>query len=243
MPKINVYLPDDLAAAVKAAGLPVSPICQHALEQAVRKVNSLRESARHLDLDLDDPTANLPNFTERARVVVRLAVTSAREAGAAELGTEHLLAGILAEGHNLALRVLRALEIEPEDLAETLAERIGRTEETGPVRALTGPATDALEQAVNEAISLGHNYIGCEHLLLGLIAEQAGTAGELLRSLGADQRTARRAVAAALTGFAHAQRPVAADDPAALLRVALAPLTERLDRLEARLTNLESHPA
>src|SRR5689334_9408393 len=114
MPKINVYLPDDLAEAVKEAGVPVSPVCQRALEGAVRRVAAVRQAAQ-LDLGQGDPTATLTHFTARARTAVRLAIEQAREAGAPEVGTEQLLAGLLAEGGNLALGILRSLEIEPEE--------------------------------------------------------------------------------------------------------------------------------
>src|SRR5690349_20246535 len=119
MPKINVYLPDDLAEAVKKAGVPVSAVCQRALEQAVRRVTAIRETALGAP-DLDDLTGRLTHFTPRAREVVKLAVEQARALGAAEVGTEHLLGGMLAEGGNLAIQVLGALEIDPEEVRHRL---------------------------------------------------------------------------------------------------------------------------
>src|SRR5690349_2940086 len=107
MAKINVYLPDDLAEAVRQTGVPVSAVCQRALEQAVRRVTAIRET----DLgDLDDAglAARLPHFTARARTVLTLAAGRAQDAGSPAVGTGHLLAGMLAEGTNLALQVLRA---------------------------------------------------------------------------------------------------------------------------------------
>ncbi|GAA4213103.1 Clp protease N-terminal domain-containing protein [Microbispora amethystogenes] len=225
MPKINVYLPDDLAEAVKEASLPVSAICQRALEQAVRRVTAIRESILG-DLQIDDP--RLSHFTPRTRAVFRLALERARDEGASGVGTEHLLAAILAEGTNLALHVLRAMEIEPalveRDLAARRpavrqgadqAERSGESApETGeePAREAGGEpaagrfdtlAANALELAVAEAQALGHNYIGCEHLLLGLAAEPEGIAGEVLRARGAEPRLTRRTVVAALAGYVH----------------------------------------
>ncbi|WP_219518979.1 Clp protease N-terminal domain-containing protein [Nonomuraea ceibae] len=128
----------------------------------------------------------------------------------------------------------------------------------------SGAAANALEFAVNEAASLGHNYIGCEHLLLGLVNEPDGTAGQVLRGLGAEPRLTRRAVVAALAGYVHlraqaqqaptanapaaggpaAGAPVAgapaggAQDPAqmlaAVMRDQLQPVIRRLERLEER---------
>jgi ATP-dependent Clp protease ATP-binding subunit ClpA len=89
---------------------------------------------------------------------------------------------------------------------------------------------------------MGHNYIGCEHLLLGLVVEPDGVAGELLRSRGIDARAARRAVSATLSGFVYAQnRSQGTQQPAAAeqLRAVLAKFGQRLDKLEegmARLT-------
>ena len=224
MPKINVYLPDDLADAVRAAGIPVSAVCQRALEQAVRRVTAIRET---VPADLDDAAlaARLPHFTARARTVLRLAA----ERAALGVGTADLLAGILAEGANLALHVLRAIDIEPARAEAALAAAGGTPEPAGDPRRFTASAAAALELAVTEATALGHNYVGCEHLLLGLIAEPDGAAGEALRSLGAEPRLARRAVTAALAGYVHLQ----AQTPP--LDAALAPLVERIERLEARL--------
>ncbi|GAB2629749.1 hypothetical protein GCM10027168_71710 [Streptomyces capparidis] len=244
MPKINVYLPDDLADAVKEAGLPVSAICQRALEQAVRRVTAIRETALG-DLESDDPTARLTHFTDRARAAMRLAVQRAGAEGAARVGTEHVLGGLLQEGGNLGFQVLLALEIDPDRVARELAERVPDPAEGEPARHFSGPLANALELTVTEATGLGHNYVGCEHLLLGLVAEPDGTAGQVLRALGAELRLTRRAVAAALAGYRHlratqsaAEQPAAASPEAvraalaAAVREELRPLTERLERLE-----------
>ncbi|MER5319155.1 Clp protease N-terminal domain-containing protein [Streptosporangium roseum] len=248
MPKINVYLPDELAEAVKEAGVPVSAICQRALEQAVRRVTAIRETALSAP-DLDDPTARLTHFTDRTRTVVKLAVEQARTEGAAEVGTEHLLGGMLAEGGNLALHVLRAMEIDPEQVRREL-DRLAPAEPAAgpggsPLR-FGGSAAGALELAVTDATGMGHNYIGCEHLLLGLIGEPDGAAGQVLRGLGAEPRLTRRTVTAALAGYVHLRAqgqagaaPATPATPAAALSAAirqeLQPLLQRLERLEERL--------
>ncbi|WP_344947205.1 Clp protease N-terminal domain-containing protein [Sphaerisporangium flaviroseum] len=245
MPKINVYLPDELAEAVKEAGVPVSAICQRALEQAVRRITAIRETALG-DLDVDDPAGHLTHFTQRTRTVLRLAIEQARAGGAPRVGTEHLLGGMLAEGGNLALHVLRAVEIEPEQVARDLARQTSEPmagDESG-TRHFSVPAAGALELAVTEATALGHNYVGCEHLLLGLVTEPDGTAGQVLRALGAEPRLTRRAVMAALAGYVHlrAQGQAAGAVPAdtakalaAVVRQELQPLTQRIERIEERL--------
>ena len=145
MAKINVYLPDDLADAVKDAGVPVSAICQRALEQAVRRISAIRETALSA-LDIADHAGRFSHFTGRARTVVQLAAEQARAAGAAEIGTRHLLGGILAEGGNLALQVLPAMEIDPGRLQRELQRRAPdgpattrRPERTGQDRASATP--------------------------------------------------------------------------------------------------------
>ncbi len=244
MPKINVYLPDDLAEAVKAAGLPVSPICQRALEVAVRRVTAIRETAR-LDLTEADPTARLERFTAKSRAAVDGAIRLAKESDRTLVGSNHLLLAMIDEGSNLAVQALRSMEIEPDDVREDLAARASSVEpvaEDAPAAGLrlSGPAATVLKSALDEAIGLAHNYIGCEHLLLGMVNEPDGVAGEVLRSRGAEPRLVKRAVQAMLQGFVYARsqghvQPAAAD----ALRAALAPVTERLDRMEQRLTALE----
>ncbi|MFY1702284.1 Clp protease N-terminal domain-containing protein [Micromonospora sp. WMMA1923] len=103
-------------------------------------------------------------------------------------------------------------------------------------------AANALELTVTEAIALGHNYVGCEHLLLGLVTEPDGAAGQVLRTAGAEARLTHRAVTAALAGYAHlraqAPAPTPAGDPARLLAALderLRPLLARIDGLERRL--------
>jgi ATP-dependent Clp protease ATP-binding subunit ClpC len=235
MPKINVYLPDELADAVKELGLPVSPICQRALESVVRRVQSIETSGK-LDLTADDPTAKLENFTERARAAVRLAIKHAKDSGAPTITTEHLLAGVLDAGPNMALEVLRSLEIEPDDVREDLANRPVATADGEAAQQLDPTTTDALKLALREAITFAHNYIGCEHLLLGLINEPAGGAGVLLRARGAEPKSAHRAVSAAIGGFVQAQHKAATEQAgAAALRDVIAKIGQRLDRLEERL--------
>ncbi|GIF10012.1 Clp protease N-terminal domain-containing protein [Actinoplanes teichomyceticus] len=248
MPKINVYLPDELAEAVRETGLPVSAICQRALEQAVRRVTAIRETSLS-ELSGADLEERFPLMTGRGRTVLGLAVERARAVSLSCVGTGHLLGAMIEEGTNLALHVLEALDIEPARLAREL-EREPGDEPAGPgpgVR-FSSPAAGALELAVGEAVGLGHNYVGCEHLLLGLVTEPDGAAGRVLRAAGAEPRLTRRAVASALAGYRHlrantaagAAQPGAAGappsgDPAALLATALQPLIERIERLEQRL--------
>lgn len=228
MPKINVYLPDDLAESVKETGLPVSAICQRALEQSVKRVAAIRTVR---DLTGTDPTAALTSFTQRAKDVLKLAIKAAATRGAAEVGTRDLLSGILQEGGNLAVHILGTVEID------TLA--LGRELSAAPAQApaevtrMGVTAANALELTVMEALTLGHNYVGCEHLLLGLLAEPDGTAGQLLRGRGAEPRQVRQVVSAALAGYVHqANQAGGSVALAALVGKAMEPVLNRLERLE-----------
>jgi ATP-dependent Clp protease ATP-binding subunit ClpA len=226
MPKINVYLPDDLADSVKEIGLPVSAICQRALEQSVKRVTAIRSVG---NLAGTDPTTGLTSFTQRAKDVVKLAMTAAGDRGVAEVGTRDLLLGILTEGSNLALKVLHSIDVDPAvvlrelkqlpaDSANETAKRFGAT------------AANTLELSVVEALALGHNYVGCEHLLLGLVTEPDGAGGQVLRGLGVEAKQVRQAVSAALAGYVHLQANQGG--AAAAVTQALEPLLRRLDRLE-----------
>lgn len=246
MPKINVYLPDELAEAVKTAGVPVSAICQRALEQAVRRITAIRQAG--LDGANGDTLARLPNATARVQAALAGAIDRSRSFDRPSVTTADLLGGVVGEGANLALQVLRAMDIDPTVVARELERPVpdepGAGEGSGEAggRRFSVPAANVLEAAVAEASGFGHNYVGCEHLLLGLVAETDGAAGKILRSLGADPRLTRRAVSAALAGYVHlsAQRqPAAGPDMAASLSAAvrreMQPLVDRIERLEAHL--------
>jgi ATP-dependent Clp protease ATP-binding subunit ClpC len=230
MPKINVYLPDDLADTVKEIGLPVSAICQRALEQSAKRVSAIRAVD---DLTGEDPTAALTSFTQRARDALKLAITAAGHRGVAELGTRDLLLGMVNEGSNLALYVLRSMEVDPARVLRDLRQLPDEPAEAGVSAARFGAtAANALELAVVDALTLGHNYVGCEHLLLGLVAEPDGAAGRVLRELGVEHRQVRHAVSAALAGYVHLMANEGG--VAAAMGQAMEPLLRRLDRLEEK---------
>lgn len=233
MPKINVYLPDDLAAAVRDAQVPVSAVCQRALERAVREVASVR--ATDQPPAEDDPGLGLlGRFTPRARKALALAESAARDSRHDAVGPEHLLLGIIDEGENLAIKVLEALDVEVLDLRSELTASFGPPVRHAEERAPFSPlAKRALEAATREALGLGHNYIGCEHLLLGVLAIEDSLGSEVLRRMGVESSTTRRAVVSALMGVVHArsERPNARPGGIEVLDRIL----QRLDAIEERL--------
>jgi len=250
MPKINVYLPDELADAVRTAGVPVSAICQRALEQAVRRITAIRQAG--LDgVNGETLAARLPNATARAQAALVGAIDRSRSFDRPTVTTADLLGGVVGEGANLALQVLRAMDIDPSVVARELERPVpdepgaaeGSGEGSGEAgRRFSVAAANVLEAAVAEATGFGHNYVGCEHLLLGLVGETDGAGGKILRSLGADPRLTRRAVSAAIAGYVHLsaqKQPAAGPDVAASLSAAvrreMQPLVDRIERLEAHL--------
>jgi hypothetical protein len=122
VPKINLYLPDDLADAVKEAGVPVSAICQRSLEQAVRRVADVRAAVAG-ELAPEDALGRLTQLTQRTRQALTLAIEQVQADGTPALDTGHILGGILSEGTNLALHVLRAVDVDLDRLASDLGPR------------------------------------------------------------------------------------------------------------------------
>ncbi len=134
-------------------------------------------------------------FTERARRVIILAQEEAKRLNHSAVGTEHILLGIIREGEGVASKVLESLNINPDRVRAEIESAIGRGERTPYEEvAFTPRAKKVLELALDEARRLGHNYIGTEHLLLGLIREGEGVAARVLEAMGADLERVRSQV-------------------------------------------------
>ena len=127
-------------------------------------------------------------FTERARKVILLAKEEAKRFNHDYIGTEHILLGLIREGEGVAAAVLQKLGLSPEKIrleVEKLVQSGPSTMVSGDIP-FTPKAKKVIELAMEEARSLGHNYIGTEHLLLGLIREGEGVASQVLMNLGLD---------------------------------------------------------
>jgi len=199
-------------------------------------------------------------FTDRARNVVVLAQDEARLLNHNYIGTEHILLGLIHEGEGVAAKALDLLGISLEAVRQQVEEIIGRGQQapSGHIP-FTPRAKKVLELSLREALQLGHNYIGTEHILLGLIREGKGVAAQVLVKLGgnldrvrqqvialeqenptteelppaARRRTVRTQASAAAEAFAHTERENA--DLAAKLDEILS----RLDSISSRLTAIE----
>jgi ATP-dependent Clp protease ATP-binding subunit ClpC len=158
--------------------------------------------------------------------------------------TVHLLVGVLDEGENLGARVLRELGVDVDELRRTAAsDQAGEEYDFSDVTTqsssstldeqnlwgtLSVPARLAIASALEESVALGHRFLGCEHLLLGLLDVAEGGASRILRQFGVDTSITRRVVSSAVVGFAHA-------------RASTSPLDEgKLDAILSRLEVLEN---
>src|SRR3954466_334157 len=141
-------------------------------------------------------------FTDRARRVVVLAQEEARMLNHNYIGTEHILLGLIHEGEGVAAKALESMNISLDAVREQVQEIIGQGQAapTGHIP-FTPRAKKVLELSLREALQLGHNYIGTEHILLGLIREGEGVAAQVLQKLGADLNRVRQTVIQLLSGY------------------------------------------
>jgi ATP-dependent Clp protease ATP-binding subunit ClpA len=167
-------------------------------------------------------------FTDRARRVVVLAQEEARMLNHNYIGTEHILLGLIREGEGLAAKALESLGISLDAVRQQVEEIIGQGQEapSGHIP-FTPRAKKVLELSLRESLQLGHNYIGTEHILLGLIREGDGVATQILVRLGADLNRVRHQVIELI-----ASRPLREGAPGTEVQA-------RLDVVEIRLAVLE----
>ena len=141
-------------------------------------------------------------FTDRARRVVVLAQEEARMLNHNYIGTEHILLGLIHEGEGVAAKSLESLGVSLESVRSQVEEIIGQGQQAPSVHIpFTPRAKKVLELSLREALQLGHNYIGTEHILLGLIREGEGVAAQVLVKLGADLNRVRQQVIQLLSGY------------------------------------------
>ena len=152
-------------------------------------------------------------FTDRARRVVVLAQEEARMLNHNYIGTEHILLGLIHEGEGVAAKALESLGISLEAVRQQVEEIIGQGQQapSGHIP-FTPRAKKVLELSLREALQLGHNYIGTEHILLGLIREGEGVAAQVLVKLGADLNRVRQQVIQLLSGY-QGKEPATAGGP------------------------------
>ena len=184
-------------------------------------------------------------FTEQARQVVFLSQEEARILKHHYIGTEHILLGLMREEEGIAARVLKVLGLTVERVRGGVVEIVGSGEDliSGQIP-FTPRAKKVLELSLREALSLSHNYIGTEHVLLGLVRENEGVAARILLDRGADAETVRDEVIQLLSGPGGRRHPRAPGPGPSLERIGLsdalldgagAPLRTLVDEIEERL--------
>ena len=189
-------------------------------------------------------------FTDRARRVVVLAEEEARMLNHNYIGTEHILLGLVQEGEGVAAQALEALGIGLAAVRQQVGEIVGRGKEApGGHIPFTPRAKKVLELSLREALQLGHDYIGTEHILLGLIREGEGVAARVLVSLGADLNLVRQQVIQLLHGHQIEGRGRLSSTRFASSSARLESIVNRrteaimsrLDAIDARLAGIEGH--
>jgi ATP-dependent Clp protease ATP-binding subunit ClpC len=148
-------------------------------------------------------------FTERARQVIVLAQDEGRLFKHNYIGTEHILLGLLRERDGIAARALDTLDITVEEVHLQVARIVGQGEEvaTGEIP-FTSRAKKVLELALREALSLGHDYIDTEHILLGLVREDTGVGARILLKLGVNANSIRIEIVRLLSGPGRQRRRI-----------------------------------
>jgi ATP-dependent Clp protease ATP-binding subunit ClpA len=184
--------------------------------------------------------AMFERFTERARRVVVLAQEEARMLQHNYIGTEHLLLAVAADGQGIGAQALEAMGLSMESVRERVEELVppGKKSLTGHIP-FTPRAKKSLELALREALQLGDNYIGTEHILLGMHREGTGVAAQVLTSLGVQLQALRVQVIALSPG--STPQPVEAMQPRRLVVQPGAGIRARLQELSDRLDAIEAH--
>jgi ATP-dependent Clp protease ATP-binding subunit ClpC len=183
-------------------------------------------------------------FTDRARRVVVLAQEEARMLNHNYIGTEHILLGLIHEGEGVAAKALESLGISLDAVRQQVEEIIGQGQQapSGHIP-FTPRAKKVLELSLREALQLHHNYIGTEHMLLGLIREGEGVAAQVLVRLGADLNRVRQQVIRLVHGYVG-DEPGTAQGPGPSSagrseRTLLSQLHERINAIDTRLSAVE----
>lgn len=190
----------------------------------------------------------LERFTDRARrVVVVLAEEEARMRGHDWIGTEHLLLGLIQDGNGVAIKALKSLGISPRAARRQVDEIIGAGQRAPRAGRLpfTPRSKKVLELSSDEACLLGHDYVSTGHILLSLIRDSDGVAGQVLATLGADLTTARPQVTELLHGYRGGDEPGTgraarrSGKAGRGRRKLLSEILGRLDSMESRLRAIE----
>ena len=181
-------------------------------------------------------------FTVRARRIIVLAQEEARGLGHDYIGSQHILLGLLNEGEGVAIQSLERLDVDLVSVRDKVEKTIGKGEHTPIGRIPFTPRSKrVLELSLREALQLGHNYIGTEHLLFALIREDEGTAARVLQHFGAELQKVRQTAIAILSegGLDESDRPQARE-PEPTINSAIFTAQRAIASLERMKSELEA---
>lgn len=240
MPKVNIYLSDDLAERVRRANLPMSRICQTALQNAL-------DSTVDIDIAPDTDVEALPeelNLELPLGVHVigflRIAYTVAAERGSRTVDTEHLLQGFLDEGDSLVLHTIERTGISRKEIQARLDSEIEPittgSNSTGRTPLLADSARAVLNEGARKAIAAGATVLNGGHFLLGMYTDP-GIAGTVLKDLGIDKILNATAVAALHEAVTY-RAALTTHRVDSWLVASITSLISRLDRMENRLEEI-----
>jgi hypothetical protein len=223
---IRVTWTDDMALSARIDQQVARYTGQDVPAEAIAEVAGTGEKASR---------GTVGRFTGRGRTTVVLALEEARMLSHSSIGTEHILLGLIRERQSVAARALESLGLDLKVVRQQVTAVIGRGEQAPPEHIpFTSRAKKVLELSLREALQLGHNYIGSEHILLGLIREGEGVAAQVLVKLGADLDRVReqviRLLAAAPPAGVTSTSDVEVRLSAVEQRAGIAPPTADLDR-------------
>lgn len=228
MPKVNVYLPDDLAAEVRARGLPISAICQMALR------DTLDRTATQSAVRITGPADTDLPFTPHLASVISLSTTAAARRGSYTVDSEHLLQALLDEEENLVLKGLDHLGLTRTAIQKTLDLVVPERASVSDADVSFGSNAHAiLRDATADAHLAGTAVVNGANLVWALATATTGYSAEILDRLGFSEVTTHQALGLIEVGVAHANRYVPTGQAGILAE--LAKISDRLERIEASL--------
>lgn len=237
MPKINVYLPDDLFEQVKRAKLPVSAICQDALSAALRTIAETLESANPPQPPLpEEPDLGI-RLGQHVRAIVAIAYPIAAERGSPTVEAEDIFAGIIEQGESLLLLLLEQFGFPPHRLREALeaASRAGRPPIDPAEVRLSDEARGILARAAAEAKDAGAEMLTGRYLFLSLVKEREGVVAEVVEALGLAHTLTNAVFDTSDAGVAYGTHGIAMRKRDVILETMWSDIRTRLDRIEEKL--------
>jgi ATP-dependent Clp protease ATP-binding subunit ClpC len=238
VPKISVYVPDDLAERLRQAKLPVSAICQAALHEALRRAEESEAALISADPDLPADLQIDQPMVRHLVQAIRCAYLAAASRGSVEVDPSDLLRGMLDEGESLILKTIEAIGIDRRDLLVVLDERVPPGEPIDVAEVRLSDHSRAILATAAATARTDDGPLHLAHVLVALSDDGDNVAAEVMRQCRLDSVALRRSIAATQQGLLFAQ--VNAAGAPAELAATLAAIDERLVRIEQAVGGVSS---